>query len=95
MIIVANMANEIMIDGVVIGYIHYKKMADIPVKNRSEKSERIIDMNITAGPNDKAAQCPAFSSQGCSYYDGQCSYCGNTIECQRREEWMEEKRPLE
>ena len=89
------MANEIMIDGVVIGYIYDKKMADILVENRLEKSEIIFDINIKAEPNDKAAQCPAFSSQGCSYYDGQCSYCGNTIECQRREEWMEEKRPLE
>jgi hypothetical protein len=63
MVIMANMTNEIIIDGVVIGYILDKKMADT---------------------------CRAFSSQGCSYYDGQCPYCGNTVECQRREEWVAE-----
>jgi hypothetical protein len=65
MLIMANMANEIMIDGVVIGYI--------------------FDMKIKAKPNDAANLCPAFSRQECSYYDGQCPYCGNTVECQRRE----------
>ena len=81
----ANMANEIMIDGVVIGYISDKKMTDIPVKYQPENPDSIFGVKNRARPLDKANLCPAFSSQECSYYDGQCPYCGNTVECQRRE----------
>jgi hypothetical protein len=85
MILMAYMANEIMIDGVVIGYIYDNKMTDIPVKYRSEKPESIFAMNNKARPLVKANLCPAFSGQECSYYDCQCPYCGNTVECQRGE----------
>lgn len=37
-------------------------------------------------PEDETDMCPAYAGQACSYYDGQCPYCGNTIECQSREE---------
>ena len=63
------MANIIMIDGEVIGYIYDLKTA-----------------KVVAAPNIEADHCPAFSNQGCTYYDSQCPYCGNTVECQNSEE---------
>ena len=62
------MANMIVINGELIGYIYDLKTAKTSPKYGTDR-------------------CPAFSGQGCSYYDGQCPYCGNTVECQSSEEW--------
>ncbi len=49
---------------------------------------------VVAAPDVEADHCPAFSNQGCTYYDGRCPYCGNTLECQKSEEWSGQLRQM-